>query len=164
MGLKKINYEYININEIVDNISSSYIDNFKYEKLKIFIQNYGQLKNIVVFKVNKKYIIIDGYILYKCMKELNYKEIYVSIIPLKTEEEALLLSLLLNIKFDSDWIKLANVIKKLLCNYELNYLSEVLPYDKTEIEKYPLLLEYDFKKHSNEVYNNLFMENNDEYF
>lgn len=167
MELNKKEYKVINIDKIEDSSenSFSYFNSMKYEKIKSFLKKVGQIKNIVVYfdSKKKKYKIIDGYYVYKSLKELGQKEVIVYILDLK-EICDYYYSILLNIKFDEDLVKLAKMIKKLLLNSSSSELYKILPFEKEEIEKYPLLLEYDFKKYDVTLHNNLFMENNDEYF
>lgn len=161
----KDNLKEIDITNIEDisGTSFSYINNLQYEKLKLFIKKYGQIKNIVVVQGKKnKYKIVDGYQVYTCMKDLGYEKILVSI--LDKEYDPKIFSILLNIKFGDDLVKLSKMIKVLLEEYSSQELSEILPFEKTEIEKYPLLLDFDFKKYNVNEHNKLYYESNNKYF
>lgn len=159
----EVEFKKINIDLIFDNGNSfTEFDYESYDKLKNNIKKNGQLKNIVVIKVKKGYEILDGSVVFKILNELKYKEILCCVC--KDVKNKDLLSLELNIKFKDDYVKLSKKIKNILEEEEEQKVSLTTRFKKEELRLYSKLLNFDFKKYNINMYNELYLENNDEYF
>lgn len=145
-------------------LSLKHYDETTYLKLKNNLKKNGQLKNLVVVKIGEEYHLLDGYYVYNVMKDLKIEQAYCSVINDIKEEDALLISLELNITFRNDIIRIAKRIKDLLVNHSATDISPTTDFYEVEIQNYPNILTYDFKKYDANLHNNLFMESNNEYF
>jgi len=161
----EIKWKEIKISEILNvRRSLKNYDDITYHKLKNQIKKNGQLMSILVFKSNDGYIVISGYSIYKVMKDIGKKNIFACVVSGLSEKELNLLGLEMNIKFRDDIVKIAKCIKMILKDYSAEEISITTDFYEKEIEDYPKILDYDFKKYDVSLHNNLFLEGNNEYF
>lgn len=115
-------------------------------KLKKSIQKYGQLKNLVVYRIKKEeYVLIEGSAILQCMKELNYSEAWCKVITNKQEHDVLKLKVLLNdLVFPVDYIKLAEYINDLRDKMPFSEKLTDLPYTKAQIDKFKHIFRFDW--------------------
>lgn len=161
----EISWKKLKISEISsEKLSLKHYDEITYLKLKNNIKKNGQLKNLVVAQIENKYYLLDGHYIYNIMQELELETVYCCVVKDIKDEDALLISLELNATFRNDIIKIAKRIKDLLNSYSASDISISTDFYEKEIQDYPNILTYDFKKYDANLHNNLFMESNDEYF
>jgi len=162
MDIKKVKIEDISINK---KNSIAFFNHFYYIKLVQFIKKFGQIQLISVCKVKDEYELIDGYYVLKAMRELNKKEVYINDYGKLSKNDKNLFIIGMRGKFEKDIVKLAYKFKEL--QEEGNDIDNIEPYVsfyKGEIKNFPELLEFDFKGYDKNLHNNLYLENNEEYF
>lgn len=146
--------ELKNIN--IDSISEEYFgikqfDSEIYNSLHTQIKLNGQLKNIIVMKKDK-YIIVDGYYVFKIMKELGYTTIWAKELPY--DEIALkhyVLQMELTLKHD--FILIAKLIDFLIKkNVNINNICASIRFLPNELIGYERLLTYDFSRFSEKIH------------
>lgn len=163
MGIKSKFIE-LDINKVEDSNKYvfSHVDPFVEDKLEANIKANGQLKNIVVFKdEDEKYYVIDGLSVLKILKKLNYEKVQVCIVKGCDPD---LLSIQLNNSKNIDYVKIAKTFKKLLEKYSSLELEAVTQFYRDEIQSFPLILNFDFKRYDINTHNFLNLESNEEYF
>jgi len=105
------------------------------EKLKTNIKLNGFVQNLVVRKLGDKYEVVDGNHRLEALLEMKYKEVQVCDVGVITDKQAYILSINLNeTKFENDEWKLANLIKDLSQDMEVEELENILPFGLGNIE------------------------------
>lgn len=134
--------ERLKIEEIVDNnFSIKKMDRIKYVNLIKSIKTYGQIKPIVV---NEKNEILDGHILLKILKQLNYQDIWT--IKVNTQgRPAEQVYLELNfLDHELDGLESFKYMKK------IDLDDNCLPFNRKELEYFISLLSFNWEKFEEE--------------
>lgn len=115
-------------------------------KLWDSIKKYGQLRNIVVLKVKKEeYVLIEGFNILRCLKELKEQEVWAKVVEIKQDYEALKLKVLLNdLNFPIDYVELAKTINEIRDNMPYSDKLTDLPYTKAQIDKFRHIFNFDW--------------------
>lgn len=108
-----------------------------FDKTKANIKQFGFLKPLVVRENNGKYEIINGFHRWLACKELGYKEISVNNLGKVQDEEAKLLTILLNeLKGQPNAVKLGRLIDGLYNSNSWENVVGLLPFGNDEIENF----------------------------
>lgn len=161
MGYIKLEIDKINKNNDINFLED---DLKKRNSLKNFIKKYGQIKNLIVYEQDKKYYLLSDYYYFECLKELKIKTVSVFNVGEMDLDEATLVALGLINSFDLDYIQMAKQIKKILNTYDGEQISALTHMEKREIEVFPRLLDFDFKRYDTNKHHELYTESEQEYF
>lgn len=161
MGLKKLSPNQI----VVDNYKTKDINTNMMIKLENNLKKYGQLRSLIVQRIDdtEKFRLIDGYQLFKAIKNVGIDEVYCFVVNKDADPD--LLSLEINtINFDIDFVLMSKKIKRLLEKYSPEEIEYSSGYIKEEIIQFPRVETFDFKQYDLEMHNNIYLEVDDEYF
>ena len=143
MEVKGNRMELVKIDQLKTDLSSiKKFDPNKYSQLKKSIQQYGQLRPIIV---SKDLTVLDGYLLLKGLKELLYKEVFIKKTKIDNYFEFRLAYNSLN--FDINQIQFLAELKDL----EVNRDTHIFPYTDDEIQAYKNLTIFDWDQYKNKV-------------
>lgn len=121
-----------------------------FAKQKASIDRFGYLQPILVRQVGEMYEILDGEHRWRACKEEGYTEIDIENMGTIPDEDAKLLTVLMNnLKGKDDVIKRAEVLKDFRSQIEAGQLS-FLPFDKAQIENELKLIDFDFSQYDKE--------------
>lgn len=110
------------------------------KKKKDFIIEYGLLKNLVVYKEDNGYVIVDGNELYLAATRMGVKKFKCTIVEKK---DANYIRVMLNLlSYKNDLVQLAALIHQ-LSQKEM----KTLPFSADMIETFRTLLEFDWNKY-----------------
>jgi GTP-binding protein EngB required for normal cell division len=123
-----------------------------YHLLKQYIQENGQLQNIVVYLNDSgKYEVIKGRMIYKVLDELGIGFAIVHDLGKLTEKDAkihyLKLSLLRN---EIDTVELAYLVRDLFTTFDKMHLSKILPLSVDEFEALEKIFDFDWEQYKTE--------------
>lgn len=139
--------ERLSIDKIRDtNICIHNINKLEYYNLKKSVQKYDQLRPIIINKNNE---IIDGHKLYKVLKGLNYKEIWVKKID-TIKKEQIYCELNIN-KAEIDSIKFFRYVRDYI-DIEDNCLN----FTKQELKGFIKLLDFKWENFNKQEKKNFF--------
>lgn len=139
--IKRIPIDKIDINVFNANIVPDKI----MKLLEKSIERDGFVQPILVRPVsNNRYELIDGEHRYRILKSKDEKEIEAVILE-KDEDQAKLLSLIMNRHGEFDTLKLAGVLHNIGKEYTPEQIEELLGYDKIEQISFDDVLNFDFK-------------------
>lgn len=142
--MEQVNKKFIKL----PNWSFKRKDSEKFKKLRKSIKKHGQIKNIVLRKIDSEnYEVIDGKLVFQILKELDKDFIWCTIYKDISNLEAKIIYLQLDFNFEHDYINTAKAIKKLcnkvylidlakLTNFSVNELKELLELNKFDFERY----------------------------
>lgn len=125
-------------------------DEDKKEKLKNNIKINGQVENIIVRQLETGfYEVVNGNHRYDAMKELGYIDIIVCDKSPMTLSQAKRIATETNkTRFESDQIKLSELIKELSQDYTPEELSQTMPYTLDEINDFIKLTDFDWNQYN----------------
>jgi len=140
----------LNLNKI--NLLDNNIKEYSYSlemQIKKSIKKYAQLKPLIVKpQSDNNYILIEGYLLYKCLIDLGFNKAYCVNVGFITELEILDLKLKLYEHGDCNILQQAQLICNLLKKYTIEQISKEteIPYEKIIILKDILKINYQSKE------------------
>ncbi len=113
-------------------------------RLKSYIKDGGQLKNIVIKEIqNDKYAVIEGSKIFEACRQLKHKRIWCSITP--EENNTNIISLQINeLRGETDYLVISQILNKLKLNER--ELINLLPFHQQLIKPIVSLLEFDWTK------------------
>ena len=118
------------------------------EKLKNNIKLNGQIENIIVYLLPTSfYSICNGNHRYDVLKELGITKVMTFNLGKITESKAKRIAVETNeTRFDTDNIKLAELIKEIGVDFSIEDLAETMPYDINELENFSKMLDFDWNQ------------------
>jgi ParB-like chromosome segregation protein Spo0J len=120
-------------------------------KLLANIKRNGQIENIIVRELDTGFFeVVNGNHRYDVISDLNFESIHCFNLGKITEQQAQRIAIETNeTRFESDPIKLAERVKELCDNFDLQDLVGTLPFDEEQIENMRTLVDFDFDKVDN---------------
>lgn len=145
--------KYLQIVKVEDLLTNPWNPNsmppMVFESLKKSIEKYGWLQNPVVREYAGQFQIIDGEHRCRAAKELKLYSVQVLVLGIEnvqvSDEDAMLLTQLLNARGQDDILKRAELLKKLKDSKQ-DDLFGLLPMSMKEIESQLKLLDFDFSQ------------------
>jgi hypothetical protein len=127
-------------------------DKKKQEKLKENIKRNGQIENIIVRLLDTGfYEVVNGNHRLDVLKDLKQKKVYCynfgKISDVKAQKVAIETN---ETKFDTDNLKLAELLSEIGKEFDVDELVKTMPYSKQELENFEQLLEFDWEQYNNE--------------
>jgi len=119
-------------------------------KLTENIRRNGQVENIIIRQLGDKFEVVNGNHRLDSFRELKIKEVMCYNFGEITQEQAMRIAIETNeTRFKSNTIKLAETIKQLTEQFNMDDLSTTMPYSVTEIEEMSALLDFDWEQFEN---------------
>jgi len=121
------------------------------DKLINNIKRNGQIENIIIRELDTGfYEVVNGNHRYDALKKLKYKKVYAYNFGQISLSHAQRIAIETNeTKFESDNIKLAELIKEITNEFSKEDLALTLPYNEEEIQNYSELLDFDWEELNN---------------
>jgi hypothetical protein len=117
------------------------------EKEAEAFRRFGVIRSILVRRVGKNYIIIDGEHRYKILRDAGVAKIQVRDLGVITDEEAKVLTMALDeIKGQPDFIKAAELFAGIK-TYTLEEISTFLPYKPVELQTMIDAIDFDYSEY-----------------
>lgn len=116
------------------------------EKLKANIKRNGQVENLLVRQLPTGfYEVVNGNHRYDALVQLEATEAVVFDLGTISDAQARRIAVETNeTKFDTDNIRLAELIKEIRVEFDADELAESMPYSEEELENFTKLLEFDW--------------------
>lgn len=123
-------------------------DEEKARKLEANLRRNGQIVNINIREVdNGKYEVVDGNHRLMALKNIGTKQVIAYNHGAISREEAIRKSIEINETiFETDTLKLAENMQKLMTTFPIDDLLETLPYSQEELENLSNLLDFDWSQ------------------
>lgn len=122
-----------------------------YHLLKNYIQEYGQIQSIIVYKSQDKYEIIKGRMIYRALLELGVPFAFVCDLGEITIEEAKIHYLKLALlRKEIDSVELAFLVKDLFGSIDKKELSKIIPLSISELEALEKIFNFDWEQYKTE--------------
>lgn len=116
-------------------------------KLKNNIEKNSQIENLIIREVEDGYEVVNGNHRLDVMLELNYKDVHVYNFGNISLNQAKRIAIETNeTRFASDNIRLAELFKDMVEEFEPEDLQETMPYDVEEINNFVELTDFDWEK------------------
>lgn len=124
-------------------------DEFMAAKLRENIRRNGQIESIIVREMPKgKYEVVNGNHRLDVMTELNMKTVHAFNLGKISDAAAKRIAVETNeTRFESDSMRLAELVKEMTVEYPLEELEQSMPYSKEELENFQMLLESNWEQH-----------------
>ncbi len=112
------------------------------------IKKNGQLENLIVRELKDKYEVVNGNHRLDVFIELKAKKVMCCNVGKITPKQAYRVALETNeTKFDSDDVKMANLVKEILTEVEIDDLSTTMPWKAEELENMKKLSNFDWSQY-----------------
>lgn len=135
-------------------------DPAKQEKLTENIKRNGQIENIIIRELDTGFFeVVNGNHRLSVLKALDIKSAHSYNLGKITQAQAMRIAIETNeTKFDTDSIVLAERVKELTQEFELDDLVKTLPYNETEIDNFSKLTDFDWNDYEQEDLSDTFSD------
>lgn len=125
-------------------------DENKQAKLKENIKRNGQIENIIIRELDTGYFeVVNGNHRLSVLSDLKQKGVHCYNLGKISQAQAIRIAIETNeTKFDTDSVTLAERIKELTEDFNIEELVETLPYTKQEIENFSKLTNFDWEEYT----------------
>lgn len=138
-------------------------DEAKLKKLQENIKRNGQIENIIIRELDTGFFeIVNGNHRYEALLSLNQNNVMCYNLGKISDSQARRIAIETNeTRFETDNIKLAELISEISQDFTLEDLEETMPFNQTELTNFKELLDFDWNKFSPTEDDNLEEENED---
>ena len=135
-------------------------DPAKQEKLTENIKRNGQIENIIVRELETGYFeVVNGNHRLSVLSDLNIKKAYSYNLGKISQTQAIRIAIETNeTKFDTDSIALAERVKELTEQFDIEELVKTLPYSETEIDNFSKLTDFDWEMYETDNLSDTFSD------
>lgn len=120
-------------------------DEYTFNKLRTAIQRNGQPDLVHVYQAEQNYVAVVGAPIVKVLRELGLKEVFVKVY--RNMQEALMSMLEHEIRFQTDYFKVAALVKTLnTLEIPNRRIQHSVPWSETELNNLAKMHEFDWEK------------------
>ncbi len=132
----------------------------KQEKLKENIKRNGQIENIIIRELETGFFeVVNGNHRLSVLKDLKIKTTHSYNLGKISQAQAIRIAIETNeTKFDTDSITLAERVKELTEEFDIQDLVNTLPYSETEIDNFSKLTDFDWSMYESEDLSDTFSD------
>ena len=132
----------------------------KQEKLKENIKRNGQIENIIIRELETGFFeVVNGNHRLSVLKDLKIKTTHSYNLGKISQAQAIRIAIETNeTKFDTDSITLAERVKELTEEFDIQDLVNTLPYSETEIDNFSKLTDFDWSMYETEDLSDTFSD------
>lgn len=123
-------------------------DEFMQTQLEGNLKRHGQVENILIRKLKTGYYeVVNGNHRYEAIKKLGWKKVVAYDLGDISESEAKRIAIMTNeTRFDSDRVKLAQLMKQIQEDIPMNELKDSMPYSQEQMENMTKLLDFNWEQ------------------